>query len=173
MPIQTKTKVLGAAELAVQYKDKGVPVHRFAFKEISAFVSAKTSLSAESFATLLPGIAIDPGIFDLLFPKTDGDTSFEELKCIGLDPNHPDTLVGVIQVKKSAGYSGGPCTDGSREYVTFWADFDGNGSFETCLGTAQVRVYDLSNVPAKGCTTPCACRSTSTSIASPARRGPR
>jgi hypothetical protein len=33
-----------------------VPVHRFAFKEISAFVSAKTNLSAESFAALLPGI---------------------------------------------------------------------------------------------------------------------
>lgn len=150
VPIQTKAKVFSAAELAVQYRDKGVPVHRFAFKEISAFVSAKTSLSAESFAKLLPGIAIDPGIVDLLFPKTDGDISYEELKCIGLDPNHPDTLVGVIQVKKSSGYSGGPCTDGSREYVTFWGDFDGNGSFETCLGTAQVRVYDLSNIPAQG-----------------------
>lgn len=150
VPIQTKTKAFSAAELAVQYRDNDVPVHRFAFKEISAFVSAKTSLSAESFAKLLPGIAIDPGIFDLLFPKTDGDTSYEELKCIGLDPNHPDTLVGVIEVKKSSGYSGGPCSDGSREYVTFWGDFDGNGSFETCLGTAHVRVYDLSNIPAQG-----------------------
>ena len=150
VPIPTKTKVFSAAELAVQYRDKGVPVHRFAFKEISAFVSAKTSLSAEAFAKLLPGMAIDPGIFDVLFPKTDGDVSYEELKCIGLDPNHPDTLVGVIHVKKSSGYSGGPCTDGSREYVTFWGDFDGNGSFEICLGTAEVRVYDLSNIPAQG-----------------------
>jgi len=149
VPIQTTTKILGAAELAVQYKDKGVPVHRFAFKEISAFVSAKTSLTAESFASLLPDIAIDPGIFDVLFPKKDGDISYEELKCIGLDPNHPDTLVGVIQVKKSSGYSGGPCTNGSIEYVTFWADFDSNGTFETCLGTASVRVYDL-NVPQEG-----------------------
>lgn len=149
-PIQTKAKALSAAELAVHYKDKGVPVHRFAFKELSAFVSAKTSLSAESFATLLPGITIDPEIVDVLFPKTDGDISYEELKCIGLDPNSPDTLVGVIQVKKSSGYSGGPCTDGSRQYVTFWADFDGNGSFETCLGTASVRVYDLSNIPPEG-----------------------
>jgi len=64
-------------------------------------------------------------------------------------PNHPDTLVGVIQVKKSSGYSGGPCTNGSIEYVTFWADFDSNGTFETCLGTASVRVYDL-NVPQEG-----------------------
>jgi hypothetical protein len=149
-PIQTKTKSLGAAELSVLYKGKGVPTHRFAFKEIAGFVSGKTTLSAEALSAALPGITFDPGIIDVLFPKTDGDTSFEELTCIGLDPNNPDTLVGVIQVKKISGYSGGPCTDGSLEYVTFWADFDGNGSFETCLGTANVRVYDLSKIPPEG-----------------------
>jgi len=149
-PIPTKKKALKAADLADLYKGKGVPVHRFAFKELSAYVSAKTNISAESFNKKLPGVEIDPNIFDILFPKTDGDISYEELKCIGLDPNFPDTLVGVIHVKKSAGYSGGPCTDGSREYVTFWADFDGSGSFETCLGTADVRVYDLSGIPAGG-----------------------
>jgi hypothetical protein len=149
-PIQTQKKVLSGAELAVKYRGEDVPVHRFAFKEISTFVSSKTNLSAESFAALLPGIEFDPGITDLIFPKTDGDISYEELKCIGLDPNSPDTLVGVIQVKKSLGYSGGLCTDGSLEYVTFWADFDGNGNFETCLGTANVRVYDLLSIPRGG-----------------------
>jgi hypothetical protein len=141
-PIATKKKALAVPELAKLYADKGVPVHRFAFKELHAFAASKTSLAAESFLTQLPGIQIDAGILGLLFP-TDGDTSYEELKCIGLDPNHPDTLVGVIEVKKASGYSGGPCTDGSREHVTFWADFDGNGSFETCLGTASVTVYDV------------------------------
>jgi hypothetical protein len=53
-------------------------------------------------------------------------------------------------MKRSSGYSGGPCTNGSTEYVTFWADFDGNGSFESCLGTAKVQVYDLNNVPPEG-----------------------
>jgi len=147
-PVETKTKSLSAVELATAYKDKGVPVHRFAFKELSSFVSGKTSLSPEGFANILPGIAFDANLVEKIFP-TDGDISFEELKCIGLDPNSPDTLVGVIQVKKSVGYSGGPCTDGSLEHVTFWADFDDNGSFETCLGTASVRVYDL-NVPPQG-----------------------
>ncbi|NOT46982.1 MAG: hypothetical protein HOP17_04440 [Acidobacteria bacterium] len=149
VPIETKTKVLGAAELAEHYKGTDVPPARFAFKELNAFASGKTSLTAEAFTKLVPGIKIDPNIFDILFPPTDGNISYEELKCIGLDPNHPDTLVGVIQVKKKAGYSGGPCSDGSREYVTFWGDFDGNGSFETCLGTASVRVYDV-NVPDAG-----------------------
>lgn len=149
-PIQTKQKTLDAAELAVLYKDKGVPAHRFAFKELMQFATAKTNLAAEAVLPMLPGITIDPKIIDVLFPKTDGNISFEELKCIGLDPNFPDMLVGVIQVKKPSGFSGGPCTDGSREYVTFWADFDGNGSFETCLGTTSVRVYDLNNIPAEG-----------------------
>lgn len=149
-PIETKQKTLNAAELAVLYKDKGVPAHRYAHKELMQFALGKTSLAAEAFLPMLPGITIDPKIIDVLFPKTDGDISFEELKCIGLDPNSPDTLVGVIQIKKPSGFSGGPCTEGSREYVTFWADFDGNGSFETCLGTASVKVYDLNNIPAAG-----------------------
>ena len=149
-PIPAKVKTLGAMDLAALYKDKGVPAHRFAYKELATHLAAPTTLSTEAFLNVLPGIEFGPNLGDLLFPKTDGDTSFEELKCIGLDPNAPDTLVGVIQVKKTLGYSGGPCTAGSHEYVTFWGDFDGNGSFETCLGTADVRVYDLANVPPGG-----------------------
>lgn len=140
-PIATPAKSLAVADLVSLYQDKGVPVHRFAFKELSAFTSGQVPNDAESFLSKLPGIKIDTSVIDTLL-KTDGDTSYEQLTCIGLDPNFPDTMVGVIQVKKSAGYSGGPCTSGSKEYVTFWADFDGNGTFETCLGTADVQVYD-------------------------------
>ena len=84
----------------------------------------------------------------LLVP--DGSTIYEELDCIGLRPiGMSDELVGVLRVKQQNGYSGGPCTDGSREYVTFWADFNNNGTFETCLGTASVQVFDL-DVPPDG-----------------------
>lgn len=146
-PLPLKKLALGAPQLAALYKDKGVPAHRFAFKELTQFSAQPVALAGTATA-LGPDIKLDIDLIDVLFPK-DGDTSYEELTCIGLDPNLPDTLVGVIKVKKSAGYSGGPCTDGSREYVTWWADFDGNGNFETCLGTSQVRVYDL-NVPPQG-----------------------
>ena len=148
LQIETTAKALSVLELAAKYKDKGVPVHRFAFKEIASFVSGKTNLSPEAFTKILPEVAFDANLVEKIFP-TDGDISFEELKCIGLDPNSPDTLVGVIQVKKSLGYSGEPCTDGSLEHVTFWADFDNNSGFETCLGTATVKVYDV-NVPQQG-----------------------
>lgn len=143
-------KAMSAADLAPLYKGKGVPLHRFAFKELKAFVDGKISLEAQSLAALLPGIAIEAGSLEALIPKTDGDTSYEELTCIGFDPNAPDTLVGIVHVKKASGYSGGLCTKGSQEYVTFWADFDGNGSFETCLGTASVVVHDLAKLPGGG-----------------------
>ncbi len=144
-PLPTKVKSLGVAELAELYKDKGVPAHRFAHKEMMAFTSG-----TQPFATLPPEIEINQDIIEQLQPLKDGDTSYEELTCIGLDPNTPDTMVGVIRVKKPGGYSGDPCSDGSREYVTFWADFDENGTFETCLGTADVTVYDIDDIPPEG-----------------------
>ncbi len=149
-PYELKKKELNFSELAVMYKDKGVPVHRFGLKEMMNYVSGKSSISAESLTSLMPGLKINPDISGILFPKTDGDTSYEELKCIGLDPNHPDTIAGVLKMKKASGYSGGPCTGGSKEYVSFWADFDGNGSFNSFLGTANVTVYDIASITSDG-----------------------
>jgi hypothetical protein len=145
--VNAKPAKLGAVELAKMYRGTDVPVHRFAHTELMAFSQSASILSAEGYLPNLADIQINPGIFEQLFP-VDGNTSFEELKCIGLDPNLPDTLVGVIQLKKPTGFSGGPCTNGSKEYVTFWGDFDHNGTFETCLGTADVTVYDVAVPPA-------------------------
>lgn len=145
-PIPTTTKPLSVSDRVALYKGKGVPAQRLAFAELSSFASGGASIPAEAFLSQLPGLEIDQSVIDAIL-NPDGNTSYEELTCIGLDPNVPDTLVGIIHVKKSAGYSGGPCTDGSFEYVTFWADFDGNGSFETCLGTGSVRVYDVAIGP--------------------------
>jgi hypothetical protein len=75
---------------------------------------------------------------------TDGSTVYEELDCVGLRPSGlSNELVAVLRIKRSSGFSGGPCTHGSREYVTFWGDFNNNGTYETCLGTASVQVFDL------------------------------
>jgi len=144
-------KELGAAELAQLYKDTDVPVHRFAFREIAAFADGMVSSSADSYLTRIKGVKIPENIIELLNPNSDGNTTYEELKCIGLDPNVPDQLVGIIQIKKATGYSGQVCSSkGSAEYVTFWADFDGNGTFGTCLGTADVQVYDIPSIKSDG-----------------------
>jgi len=151
-PVQTQQKAMNTKELSAIYKKDDVPLHRFAFKELTNLISSpQVDLNVEAIAQILPpDVVIAPNISDLLFPSADGDISYEELTCVGLDPNFPDTLVGVIKVKKPSGFSGGVCTRGSTEYVTFWGDFNGNGIFETCLGTAQVQVYDLPAIPRDG-----------------------
>ena len=145
-------KVLGAAELQALYKGTDVEPHRFALPELEQLMSQPAiaeSLMAPNFGGVLAGLNLDlSAIFGQLFP-VDGSTGYEELECIGLNPNQ-DALVGVIRVKLPNGYSGGPCTAGSREYVTFWGDFDNNGSFETYLGTTSVNVYDIKPMPREG-----------------------
>ena len=139
-------------ELQELYQDKGVEPHRFALTDLQKLLNQPAlteSLMATGFKEVLPGIEIDwSNIIGKLSP-VDGNTRYEELECIGLNPNQ-DTLVGIIRVKLPSGYSGSPCTTGSREYVTFWADFDNNGTFETCLGTTSVNVYDIHNFPKEG-----------------------
>ena len=53
---------------------------------------------APGFKGVLAGLDINLGdIIGKLFP-VDGNTRYEELECIGLNPNQ-DTLVGIILVK--------------------------------------------------------------------------
>ncbi len=137
-------KTLAATELAV--KDKKVSAQRFAFNKLMQFSAQPAALNPDVAFSPNDKTDIDP--VDVSVPK-DGDISYEELTCIGLDPNLADTLVGVIKVKKSSGDTAGLYTDASREFVTWWADFDGTDSFETCLGTSEVRVYAF-NVPPQG-----------------------
>ncbi|MGH9379983.1 MAG: hypothetical protein ACRD2Z_05170 [Thermoanaerobaculia bacterium] len=146
-----KPKALSLSELAERYRGKVEP-HRFALAEARRLLvepGLSDEVVAAGPAALFGGLDID--ISDLLgkLQPTDGNTSYEELECVGLD-NERDELVAVIRIKKPLGYSGDPCSDGSREYVTFWADFNSNGTFETCLGTAQVKVYDIGALPDEG-----------------------
>jgi len=147
-----QAKVLSAVELQDLYKGKNVEPHRFAFSEVHTLInksSAGESVMSAGIAKLLPNLGIDfAKIVDKFFP-TDGNTNFEELECIGLSPDE-NLLAGIIRVKLPNGYSGGPCTAGSKEFVTFWADTDDNGSFETCLGTTSVNVYDSDPMPEGG-----------------------
>lgn len=136
-------------ELKKTYGDKVEP-HRFAFKELQSFIAQDgLSLQASSLSELLPGLEIDLSKYvDLLFAP-DGNTSYEQLESIGYNPVL-DTLAGVIRVKKPSGYSGGPCTAGSREYVAFWADLNHNGTYETYLGTTSVATHDFGDIPKEG-----------------------
>jgi hypothetical protein len=153
-PLKLKEpKTLSVAELHAWYKDKGIEPHRYALPAVQKLLSqsAATADQASALATGMfseLGIKIDDVLGPILSPG-DGSTFYEEMECVGFNPN-TNELIAVLRVKKPNGYSGGPCTSGSLEYVTFWADLNGNATFETCLGTASVRVHDIQNVPGKG-----------------------
>ena len=145
-----KPEALGAAQLQKLYANTKVEPHRYALAEVHKLLSQEGG--GESLVAglhPLSALKLDfANIFGLL-NAGDGNTNYEELECVGLNPNL-DTLVGTIRVKLPNGYSGNLCSAGSREYVTFWADFDNNGTFETCLGTTSVLVHDISEVPREG-----------------------
>jgi hypothetical protein len=151
---------LSFVELKRLYADTRVPVHRFGFKEAlrvqkrplrkaltqaTARIQLSTEIQKKSLTsppTLLAGIDLG-GILEIL-DSLNGDTTFEELTCAGYNPQNR-TLEGVIKVKQSNGFSGGLCTAGSLEYVSFFAFV--SGAWQS-LGTATVRVYDLTSATA-------------------------
>jgi hypothetical protein len=150
---------LTLAQLAELYKEKHVAPHRFGFATALKLMDDPNVLTAA--ATDLPTIAKDipfdlAGVLEKLgelkgdtSAEPKGDVFYEELDCVGLDPVTSE-LVATFRVKQGCGYSGGLCTKGSVEYITFWGDFNGNGTFETCLGTVGVRVHDFWKIPEGG-----------------------
>ncbi len=148
-------ETLSLAQKKALYARTDVPPHRYGFAEAQQLLSTAQALPTifnsgkESLLQQL-GLAADEiaKLVAGLQPKTDGDTSFEELRCVGLYPDS-DLVEAVLTVKKPTGYSGGLCTTGSTEYVAFWIDF-GDGAGFTYVGTATVKVHDIANIPAGG-----------------------
>ncbi len=77
-------------------------------------------------------------IGDIIFAP-DFNTTYEELHCVGLDRDQ-NLLHGIVQVKRTNGYSGGLCTQGSREYIAFYLDFGSGWEYQ---GTTLVEVHDV------------------------------
>jgi hypothetical protein len=88
-------------------------------------------------------------IADIIFKPAQGNTTYEQLTCVGLNTS-TDTLGAVIKIKKPSGYNGSLCSVGSVEYVSFWIDWNNNGTFDSYVGTATVQVHDILDMPADG-----------------------
>ena len=69
------------------------------------------------------------------------NTNYEELFCAGLD-YHNEALVGTLKIKRSFGYNGNLCQNGSKEFVSFWVQEEGKCQWEH-IGTSSVNVYDI------------------------------
>ena len=146
-----KPKVLSGLELHALYEGSHVPGHRYLFAEMKN-LAVNPAVTQANLADVLTAPLAKfnlnlAAIIGALF-NTDGDTSFEQLDCIGYDPNR-EALAGVLNVKKSSGFSGGLCTAGSQEYVAFWIDWN-DGSGWNYAGTASVNTHDLKAIPGGG-----------------------
>ncbi|HXK03042.1 MAG TPA: hypothetical protein VMS37_11620 [Verrucomicrobiae bacterium] len=144
-------KPLTFLQLQALYKEQKVELHRFGFATALQLLENPQVLTAAALnkPVFSKELSIDVAAWLKLLGEPKGDTSYEQLDCVGLDPVRSE-LVATFRVKRGSGYSGGPCTPGSLEYITFWADFDDNGTFETCLGTAAVRVHDFGRMIPEG-----------------------
>ncbi len=107
--------------------------------------SKKIELSAErtQFKSL---VLSNPNYFGT-FPKLggkpvkqfSGDTNYEQLECLGLNPGS-NLLEAVVNIKLHSGYGTNACGAGTTEYVRFFVK-DSTGWHD--LGVSSVQVFDL------------------------------
>ena len=126
-----------------------VPAHRFGAAQLAAALSAVPSQEAALAAIATwKELGLDWSAALASLTELDGDTTYEQLDCLGLDETLT-RLVATITIKQPTGYDGGLCTAGSTEYVAFWADL-GNDCTLTYLGTQQIGVHDIATIPPEG-----------------------
>ena len=85
------------------------------------------------------GLLID-GFLEPVFELI-SDTYYEELTCVSFNPA-TNELWAVVRIKQETGYSGGPCTDGSKEYVRFYVDYNRDGTWVD-EGAVNFDAHDL------------------------------
>jgi hypothetical protein len=157
LPAKAQT-ALSYDALKAAYANTKVPPHRYGFVEVQkllqepilqvlpqvAAVGDVKAAQALKPASALAKLSAGPELGAILgaIAIQFGDTSYEQLMCAGFNPQTGE-LEGVIQIKQNGGYSGGLCTAGSTEYVSFFAFV--SGSWQP-LGTGTVNVHDLAAV---------------------------
>ncbi|HEB69258.1 MAG TPA: hypothetical protein ENI88_06520 [Desulfobulbus sp.] len=146
---------LSIGELAVKYKAHKarkilVQPHRFGIKDLEAATSPNTLAPEALTAKIAEWESAKLNWAEALvkYEKTKGNVTFEELNCLGLDCNR-DWLVATFVVKRPSGFNGGLCDNGSREYITFWADWD-NSCKWVYQGTSWIDVHDIKSIPDEG-----------------------
>lgn len=141
--LNLKTEEISLGALAKIYK-KEVEEERLGFTTVSKALSAGVPLFDLSANLKEAGLNISKVVDFVLAPKF--NTTYEEVKCVGLDRD-THRLYATIVVKKSNGYSGDLCANGSREYVGFYMDFGGGYQH---MGTSSVEVHDVTPMPTGG-----------------------
>ncbi|MCW3126850.1 MAG: hypothetical protein JWO03_2508 [Bacteroidetes bacterium] len=153
--IDLKAPVSAQAETIHQINSAAkVPVHRTFYSTIGSRINSTVDFSK---ATGMLDISAENNYsidFDNFYEffnnsQNQGDTTYEELTCVGLN-TLTDRLGAIIHIKRASGYIGNLCSKGSQEHVAFWADWNNNGTFDQYLGTVSLNVHDISNITEKG-----------------------
>jgi hypothetical protein len=84
-------------------------------------------------------------IYSGILQKPMGNTYWEELVCVGYNPES-SMLEAVVSIKRENGYGGGICSDAGREYVRFFVDWHNDGVFVD-IGVTSIKVADISDAP--------------------------
>lgn len=141
---------LTLSDLAKKYEPLKVPASRFAFKTVHNIIKYPTSEITMMDKSFLSGLKVNVNsIIDQIGVMIPVDTSkanvdYEELECVGLDYN-TETLVATIKIKKNSGYSSDLCHAGSKEYISFWVDWDNKCSWQY-INTVELKVHDIKMV---------------------------
>ena len=133
--------------LAKISKKLRLPPTRFAFKTVQKMIKYPTSEITLMNVDILKKANIDISKLidtlnvDIPIDKSKANVDYEELECIGLDYNM-ENLVATLNIKKKYGFIGDLCSGGSKEYVSFWIDWDDSCTWEY-LNTTELKVHDI------------------------------
>jgi hypothetical protein len=133
-------------ELVIKNSQFDVPILRTAFKKVNYMIKYPDSDISMMEKTLLENLKIDyNSIIDTIiqFPKdtSKANVDYEELECVGLD-YATETLVATLKIKRRTGFSGDLCDQGSKEFISFWVDWNDDCTWEY-INTVELKVHDI------------------------------
>lgn len=140
-----KSETIPVEQLKAVYHNSGVPKLRYNFSEINQKAQA-IKLNPSLMAKYKGDSKYDELVnnFSAILAGKQ-DTSYEELKCVGLDYDQ-NQLAATLTIKRELGYSGNLCQPGSYEYVAFWL-YVYDQIEQQCVwryvGTSNVNVHDI------------------------------
>lgn len=124
-----------------------IPASRFAYKTVYNMIkypaSDITLMDKASLAAAKIDFSkiIDELVIPLPVDKTKANVDYEELECVGLDYN-TESLVATLKIKKKNGFSTDLCGAGSREYISFWVNWNTPCEWQY-INTVQLNVHDI------------------------------
>lgn len=132
------------SQLVSDYKKANLSVepHRSGAKLLVEAMTSNDPVIKSNIVSLFKANQLDftKSLQDLI--KSTGNTTYEEIGCVGLD-YHKEAFVATFRAKKNYGYGGGLCTAGSKEYVTFWIKDSSTNCQWVRVGTQVVVLHDI------------------------------